>query len=903
MLKNKNIITKFGISPFKWALLLVFALAFSRSFATHIVGGEIYYTLLNNNWDYEITLKVYRDCGPNNTQGTGFDDPASVGIFNSFGGLIYNLQMDLWSAEVDLVPVVLENPCFVLPPNLCVERVVYTQTVNLPPIAGGYDIVYQRCCRNPSITNLDFPEDTGATFTTQIPDADTYGENSCPQYTNFPPVALCQNAEFIFDHSATDEDGDSLVYTMCDPLLGADDINPMPSPPEPPPFQTVNWANGFSATYPITSNPAFAIDPVTGILTGTATQVGQYVVGICVSEYRNGQLLSVTNRDFQFNVTVCDPNIVASIPDQTNFCDGLSVEFSNNSINATFFYWDFGVEELDNDTSIEVSPEYNFPDSGIFTIMLVANPGWPCADTAYTTYEVLPVINPEITLDGFVCINDNIYYNFTSDGSTSAFATYSWDFGPGAVPQFSSDPNPQNIVLNDEVNDVTVSLTIADNGCEETDTQDINNPPEPVAVIVPQEGFCDGYTYQFENASENAVNYFWDFGTPFGADYSLEPNPEYTFSDTGHYSVMLAVSADYTCPDTTWMEFEIYGLLQPSFEPGNSQCFEGNSFDFEAQGATTNNAEFLWEFSPEASISTSSQQNPQNVSYDSSDHFGVTLTITENGCTESYTDSVWVVANPEIGFEIDNYEGCPDLYVLFNDTSWAETQLFYNWEFGDGTSSTSDDPVHPYTQPGFYDVTLTIYTVTGCIDELTLTNPNAVHVYVAPIADFLVSPSTVNILDPVVNIIDESTGSVSCLYFMGDGGSSDECNFTYSFSEGGRIEVTQYVLNEFGCADHMTQYVNVEGFLLYAPNAFTPNGDGINDFWLPSVIGSTQYDLEIYNRWGEVIFATENPDTPWIGNVHGRDHFAEDGVYLFRIVMHDLLGYPHDYLGHITLTR
>jgi gliding motility-associated-like protein len=407
----------------------------------------------------------------------------------------------------------------------------------------------------------------------------------------------------------------------------------------------------------------------------------------------------------------------------------------------------------------------------------------------------------------------------------------------------------------------------------------------------------------FEQDSENGESYFWDFGTPFGADYSQEMNPEYTFPDTGHYNIMLAVSADYTCPDTTWMEFEIYGLLQPDFEPGDPQCFIGNSFDFEAFGASTSNADYEWDFGPDASVFSLSTQYVSNISYDAPDHYAVTLTIHENGCTESVTDSIWVVANPEIGFEIDNYEGCPDLYVMFNDTSFAETQLFYDWDFGDGTHSTSNDPIHPYTTTGYYDVTLTIYTIYGCIQELTLTKQDAVYVYPVPVADFRVNPTTVNILDAEVEITDESVGSNSCLYYMGDGGMSDQCNFFYTFMEGGRIEVTQYVFNEYGCTDHMTQLVNVEGYLLYAPNSFTPNGDGINDYWLPSVIGAAQYDLEIYNRWGEVIFETGNTAEAWTGNVNRGDHFAQDGVYLFKIIMHDLLGYPHDYMGHITLTR
>ena len=185
--------------------------------ATHIVGGEIYYEQVGTQ-DYLITLKVYRDCGSTNTNGTDFDQFASVGIYSG-GSLYQELLMNLASATVNFVPVTIENPCFVLPPDVCVEEAVYQEILELPLNSNGYDLVYQRCCRNPSIININWPEDSGATFTTQIPPSTITDENSNPQFTNFPPVALCANASFWFDHSAEDIDGDFLVYSFCSPML------------------------------------------------------------------------------------------------------------------------------------------------------------------------------------------------------------------------------------------------------------------------------------------------------------------------------------------------------------------------------------------------------------------------------------------------------------------------------------------------------------------------------------------------------------------------------------------------------------------------------------------------------------------------------------------------------------
>ncbi|MGB2470455.1 MAG: hypothetical protein ACPIA5_06355, partial [Flavobacteriales bacterium] len=282
--------------------------------ATHLVGGEIYYTHLGGD-QYLVTLKVYRDCGPANTLGTGFDDQVYIGMWDGSGTIGNNdvLTIPLTQSNVSSVPVVLGNPCGTPPPDLCIEQAIYTTTVTLPANAYGWDLMWQRCCRNPSISNLlNFggTENPGATFLTHVPGTSQGAgatNNSSPVFQELPPVAVCANFDFTWDHSAIDPDGDELVYSFCAPLDGGGTgggngyDSPVPNPPATPPYNDVPYLNGYSATYPIASNPAMEIDPATGVITGMPTQPGQYAIGICVSEYRDGELLSTTMRDFQFN--------------------------------------------------------------------------------------------------------------------------------------------------------------------------------------------------------------------------------------------------------------------------------------------------------------------------------------------------------------------------------------------------------------------------------------------------------------------------------------------------------------------------------------------------------------------------------------------------------------------------
>jgi gliding motility-associated-like protein len=169
---------------------------------------------------------------------------------------------------------------------------------------NGYIFAYQRCCRNASILNVFDASNVGGTYWEQVPD--TIPCNSSPRYTNFPPIALCINRPLVFDHSATDPDGDSLVYYICTPYEGATSTDAQPLVTSAPPFTNVSYNAPWTALNPITASPPLAIDPVTGELTLTPTQLGRFVVAICCDEYRNGVLIGTHSRDFQFNVVDCE---------------------------------------------------------------------------------------------------------------------------------------------------------------------------------------------------------------------------------------------------------------------------------------------------------------------------------------------------------------------------------------------------------------------------------------------------------------------------------------------------------------------------------------------------------------------------------------------------------------------
>lgn len=522
--------------------------------ATHIVGGEIYYECKGaapgGGYTFDITLKVYRDCGPSNTNNTPFDNPAYIAVYNSSGTLLQQINVNYPGAKQ--VPVVINNPCLAVPPQVCVEEAIYktTQVLNIP--SGGIDLVYQRCCRNPTIVNIVNPGQYGATYVTHIPDK--VNCNSSPRFKQFPPVALCVGERINFDHSGIDPDGDSLVYELCRPYHGGTASNPKPNPPTPAPYSNIVWGMGYSDNYQMDASPAMKIDPKTGLLDGVPTKVGQYVVGVSVKEYRNGQLLGITRRDFQFNVVQCNMNIISAISNQTVFCDGKTVSFQNNSTNASFWHWDFGDPLSNADTSSQKSPTYTYVDTGVYTVTLIANPGWPCADTAQNTFAVYPYLNATYIPPPDQCVEGNSF-DFKAGGTFGVAATFLWDFGPNANPQTSSAQNPNGVSFS-TVGAWPVKLSIFENNCHRDFIDTVETWPQPtINFAVPKKEGCAPLGVQFNDSSTagTKIHYTWDFGDGSTSTYA---NPFHVYEDPGDYDVSLQIKTTEGCVDTLTLSYK-----------------------------------------------------------------------------------------------------------------------------------------------------------------------------------------------------------------------------------------------------------------------------------------------------------------------------------------------------------
>ncbi|MBK9272675.1 MAG: T9SS type A sorting domain-containing protein [Saprospiraceae bacterium] len=356
--------------------------------ATHIVGGDITYRCLGND-RYAISLTVRRDC-INGNPGAQFDDPAALGIFDGNGVLRTELArlgvLQMPFRPDDTLNEVVTTRCGIIGGNICVHTTTYTDTVVLPFRPEGYILAYQRCCRNFTISNIIDPLTVGSTFTVRITAEALMQCNSSPLLNDWPPVYVCGDAPLNFNLRATDPDGDSLVYEICNPLTGANQANPRPDPPSNPPYAFVAFKAPYSLADVIGGNPKLNIHISSGRMTGyVEPPITQYLVAYCVREYRKGVLLSELQREFQINVRSCVSNAIADFDYELNNCeDSVRIQFTNKSSapnsSLSLTHWVFQWNGNTQTSGLQ-NPAVVLGDSGVLRVRLFAESREGCRDT------------------------------------------------------------------------------------------------------------------------------------------------------------------------------------------------------------------------------------------------------------------------------------------------------------------------------------------------------------------------------------------------------------------------------------------------------------------------------------------------------------------------------------------
>lgn len=396
-------------------------------------------------------------------------------------------------------------------------------------------------------------------------------------------------------------------------------------------------------------------------------------------------------------------------------------------------------------------------------------------------------------------------------------------------------------------------------------------------------------------------------------DYSIEWTPSPVLISAGGagpmlvfdqipnelYSEMLNVQiSNGACHHNDSIFVEVFPYPEVALGNDLSLC-EGEAYTITATGAESYswNGSGIVENSDSASVSGVAETD---ISYTVIGH-------NSYGCSQSSEIYISVLDTPEVVLDIFAESGCSPVNATLEFESVGTPVSSHYWTVNNDFLSLGGNSTITLEDAGDYNVELHVTGQNGC--PASISSSDTISVYPFPEAGFLMDPTSVSDLRPEVNLLNTTAGATIYSWQLEGFDFSTDENPTLNFSdeEPGRYDICLSAENDHGCSDSTCKTIEVEGlFSIYVPNAFTPDSDGINEVFKPVMEGidPTEYKMVIYDRWGKLVFETNDPNKGWIGNYQGGNHYVPPGVYNWQLkVMNKFSREIEMHSGHITLLR
>ncbi len=585
-------------------------------------------------------------------------------------------------------------------------------------------------------------------------------------------------------------------------------------------------------------------------------------------------------------------------------CEGDNVSFDGFSFVSAgtidHFYYDFG----NGDSAFVEDPNYVFDTAGVFNVVFTAETNLGC--TASNTQVVTVYDKPEVDfLTGNQCLYDAANFVSLTTLDNGVLDSLSWDFDDGSIEYDSLESHLYNAAGN-----YTIKLFArSDQGCIDSALQTIVINPVPVADYTVDDD-CENINIPFTNASTissgTIVNNEWKFGDNATAS---TVNANHIYLDHGNLMTSLLVTSDSGCVDSTTIAIQVYPEPIAHFT-NQSSCFfakfENTSTIATGSSMPTTN----WNF---GDGNTDTEYDTEHF-YTANGDYNVTLEVISNhGCINQFDSTINIFNNFDASFTILNHLICSNEPMQFTNTS---TEVFgqeinYLWEASDGQTSTLEHPVFNFVNntelPTPIEMSLKISTSSGCIDSAFQTP--VLSIIPTPNADFYFTPSEPTISNPEVQFTNLSVRADSYDWNFGNDSYSTELNPTHTYPEYTKsysVTLTAYNNSDKICSDEERKIITIQDeILFFIPNTFTPDGSGINDQFTPHFISGLDiynFRLQIFNRWGEIVFESRDPAVGWDGNYAGD--VIKGDVYLWKIDFEDsMLDKVHTHTGTVTVLR
>ena len=563
-------------------------------------------------------------------------------------------------------------------------------------------------------------------------------------------------------------------------------------------------------------------------------------------------------------VTVTEnQNPTPSITGNLTICDGTSTVL--NAGNYASYIW----------STTETSQSINVTTAGNYMVTVTSTAG--CTGTDNVTVTILPSLSVSISGDLDIC------------GGTST----TLDAGAG-YPHYEWNTNSTSQTIS-VTNAGTYSITVSDNnGCTATDAVTVN-----VSYLTltssGDKTICDGNSATLSAALSGGgiapFNYTWNTGETT-SDITVNPTIETEYnvfvtdadgciSNTESITVSIIpkvemaiyVNTAIVCPGDPALITSTVTSGQPPYTIIN------------AEGDIVNVTDIVYPYQTET----------------------YTYTVTD-ACGTTASDMVEINTYdvPQLDIQADVLQGCEPLVVQFLVPNSDENST-YQWTYSNGSISdiaNGANTLHVFDNYGTYNVGVSMITDDGCMNSLVINN--LIDVYRKPDARFITNPQTVSIINPNINFTNLSQWGDYYIWSFGDGDSSNYTSPNHTYSEIESYTISLVAVTNYGCKDSAMQTIEVvEEPTLYVPTAFSPDGDGINDLFVVQANGIDldNYNLRIYDRWGELIFESNDLYYSWDGTAKGNNKFVEIGSYIWLVTVKNNNGLETQKSGTVTIIR
>ena len=570
---------------------------------------------------------------------------------------------------------------------------------------------------------------------------------------------------------------------------------------------------------------------------------------------------------------------------QSNHCFGEVFLVTDSSKLATFWQWDY------SDTSFVGSPaNFIFKDTGIYPLALHVRSVDGCTDSFFSSVTVYPNPLAEWKSEGN-CASDRFVFEPEYDTTLNPSWTYAWTIagqsysGPGQSIQFATFGMKQASLKVESVEQ-----------CIAVFSGQVYVNPNPIAQGV-YEPNCLGefglISDQSVYAGSSTFTRLWTWGGNQFVDsvQFISPNSGLPTS------VTLRIETDSACADSGSVNLSWWDLPQADFSiVGECPLAKVDHQDLSTAVSGDPISNYEW------SLSSGLQGSGNSFSWvpaNGGDYQLEQIVISSKGCRDTALKPIHILDIPT--YSVEAFPSCVEFLAELEDKSSSSEHNINGWDWiWDGKAYSGKRVGEVFIDPGYYVFTLSLTTDAGCAFPDVLTD--SIFISPKPTASFTGSPAFALMDNPNFVFTNNSVGGSIFKWQFGDGFISTQNSPTHTYADTGLWWVKLRVENSYGCTDSTMDTVRTRPMLeCFIPNAVTPNGDRMNDFFGPICDGLAGFEMYIYNRWGQEVFHTKEGEF-WYP-FEGEARELPEGVYMYVMVMRDYLGNPQFRRGNVVVLR